>query len=207
MKTYILACAMLLWAANAWAVDPTKNFTLTIDGTEYEINAGDTIKAKAKSGVEFDVKLNRKEFSTFSQGKLSFEYRSDLSVASTDVDTDIHQHLVASALGTLVIVQQYDRISPDGLEDFMLKQLTDGAADPLAKLEKSEFSRTLVDGTIIKGLKATLKSTTDDASFEVLATAKSAGGGVMAITRFNNDSSADEKKIIDRFWATLKVGK
>jgi hypothetical protein len=65
----------------------------------------------------------------------------------------------------------------------------------------------LVDGTIIKGLKATLKSTTDDASFEVLATAKAAGGGVMAITRFNNDSSADEKKIIDRFWATLKVGK
>jgi hypothetical protein len=207
MKIFITACSMLLWAASAWAADPTKNFTLTIDGTEYEINVGDTLKAKAKSGAAFDVKLTRKEFSTFTQGKLSFEYRSDLSVASTDVDKDIHQHLVASALGTLVIVQQYDRMSPDGLEDFMLKQLTDGAMDPLAKLEKSEFSRTLVDGTILKGLKATLKSITDDASFEVLATAKTASGGVMAITRFNTDSSEDEKKIIDRFWATLKVGK
>jgi hypothetical protein len=206
MKIYFLASIIFFWTANAWANDPTKNFTLIIDGTEYEINAGDTLKAKAKSGAEFEVKLTRKEFSTFTQGKLSFEYRSDLSVASTDVDTDIHQHLVASALGTLVIVQQYDRMSPDGLEDFMLKQLTDGS-DPSAKLDKSEFSRTLVDGTVIKGLKATLKSATDDAAFEVLATAKAVSGGVLAITRFNNDASADEKKIIDRFWATLKIGK
>jgi hypothetical protein len=208
MKKFLLIGAMLFWAPHGWAADAAKNFILTIDGKDFEINAGDTLKANAKSGSEFEVKLTRKEFSTFNQGKLSFEYRSDLSVASTDVDKDIHQHLVASALGTMLIVQQYDRMSPEGLEDFMLKQLTEsavGGAD--AKLEKSDYTKTLSDGTVLKGLKAALTSSAEDISFEVVATPRAANGGVMAISRINTDASADEKKIIERFWASLKIGK
>ncbi len=205
-KTLIAAFICALLATTAFSEDSHKNFIVTLDGQDFEINPGDAITAKSKSGAEIKLALKRKEFSTFEQGDLSFEYRSDLSVASSDIASDIHQHLVASAVGSLVIVQQYDKINPGKLADFMLTQFAEGSGDPLSKLEKTEFSRTLGDGTILKGPKASLKSEKDDVAIEVLA-ADQGVGGIVAISRFNNDANADEKKIIDRFWTTLKIKK
>ncbi len=102
--------------------------------------------------------------------------------------------------------RHHDKNNPGKLADFMLTQFAEGSADPLAKLEKAEFSRTLSDGTVLKGLKASLKSEKDDVAIEVLA-ADQGVGGVVAISRFNNDANADEKNIIERFWTTLKIKK
>ncbi len=205
-KTLIAVLLSTLLATSALGEDSHKNFIVTIDGQDFEINPGDAITGKSKSGAEIKLALKRKEFSTFEQGDLSFEYRSDLSVASSDIASDIHQHLVASAVGSLVIVQQYDKINPGKLADFMLTQFAEGSADPLSKLEKTEFSRTLSDGTILKGLKASLKSEKEDVAIEVLA-ADQGIGGIVAISRYNNDADQAEKTIIDRFWKTLRLKK
>jgi hypothetical protein len=204
-----IATAGLLWAALtslAFGADATKNFTIIIDGKIFEINPGDTLHDKSKSGAPINITLKRKEFATFVNGALQFEYRGGLSVASTDIDHDIHQHLVASALGTLLIVQQYDKINPGMLTEFMLKQMTDGDVAAAAKLESQPFTVTLADGTIMKGVKASIKSDKDDVSLQVLA-ADTGIGGVMAISRINNDMAKEEQSIVDRFWSTLKVKK
>jgi hypothetical protein len=204
-----LCVASLIWlafASSGFAADATKNFILIIDGKNYELNPGDKLNAKSKAGKSISIELKRKEFATFVNGALQFEYRGDLSVASTNIDTDIHQHLVASALGTLLIVQQYDKINPAMLTEFMLKQMTDGDVAAAAKLESTPYSMKLIDGTEMKGVKASIKSEKDDVSMQVLA-ADTGVGGVMAISRINNDMGKNDQPIIDRFWSTLKVKK
>jgi hypothetical protein len=58
----------------------------------------------------------------------------------------------------------------------------------------------------MKGVKASIKSEKDDVSMQVLA-ADTGVGGVMAISRINNDMGKNDQPIIDRFWSTLKVKK
>jgi hypothetical protein len=207
MKKMKIALLVLAIVTNeAYANDPTKNFTIIVDGKVFEINPGETLHEKSKSGNRINITLKRKEFANFSSGPLQFEYRGDLSVASTDIDNDIHQHLVASALGTLLIVQQYDKINPGMLTEFMLKQMTDGDVAAAAKLESTPLTLKLADGTEMKGVRATIKSDKDDVSMQVLA-ADTGVGGVMAISRINNDMAKSEQTIVDRFWSTLKVKK
>jgi hypothetical protein len=207
MKTKLIALFIsLMFLSHPTLAEDSKNYVLSVEGTDYEIGLDGSVVAKTKNGKDITISLKRKEFSTFTKDVVSFEHRSDLSVAATDIERDIHQYLTASALGTLIIIQQYDTLNPSSLTELMLKQLS---ADDLATgytMDKSDFSRTLADGTVMKGLRANLKHKNDDVDLQVLAT-DSGDGGVIAMTRINHDMGAAEAPIIDRFWATLKLKK
>ena len=207
MKTWItlFSFVFLLFSHQSFAED-SKNYMLNVDGTDYEINLDGSVLAKTKAGQSITITLKRKEFSTFTKDVVSFEHRSDLSVAATDIDRDIHQYLVASALGTLVIVQKYDAMNPDSLNELMLNQISKDDLASGYKIEKSDFSRTLSDGTKMNGLRAHLTYKKDDVDLQVLSV-DLGDSGVIAITRYNNDMAVGEDKIIDRFWATLKLKK
>lgn len=207
MKTKLitLLVSLILFTQPVLSED-SKNYVLSVEGKNYEIGLDGSVVAKTTDDKNITVSLKRKEFSTFTKDVVTFEHRSDLSVAATDIDRDIHQYLTASALGTLIIIQQYDTINPGSLTELMLKQLS---ADDLATgytMDKSDFSRTLSDGTVMKGLRANLKRKNDDVDLQVLAT-DSGDGGVIAMTRINHDMGAAEEPIIERFWATLKLKK
>lgn len=207
MKTKLitLLVSLILFTQPVLSED-SKNYVLSVEGKNYEIGLDGSVVAKTTDDKNITVSLKRKEFSTFTKDVVTFEHRSDLSVAATDINRDIHQYLTASALGTLIIIQQYDTINPGSLTELMLKQLS---ADDLATgytMDKSDFSRTLSDGTVMKGLRANLKRKNDDVDLQVLAT-DSGDGGVIAMTRINHDMGAAEEPIIERFWATLKLKK
>jgi hypothetical protein len=204
-KLITLFISLTLFAHQPRAED-SKNYVLSVEGKDYEIGLDDPVVAKTEDGKDITISLKRKEFSTFTKDVVSFEHRSDLSVAATDIERDIHQYLTASALGTLIIIQQYDTLNPSSLTELMLKQLS---ADDLATgytMDKSDFSRTLADGTVMKGLRANLKHKNDDVDLQVLAT-DSGDGGVIAMTRINRDMGSAEAPIIERFWTTLKLKK
>ena len=208
-KIFQKICLAILLPASIYCsrtfAEDSKNYVMTVDGKDYDINIDDTITAQSKKG-DVAITLKRKEFSTFTKDVVSFEHRSDLSVAATDIDRDIHQYLLASALGTLIIVQKYDAMNPDSLNELMISQI---AKDDLAtgyKIKKSDFNRTLSDGTKMKGLRAHLTYKKEDVDLQVLSV-DLGDSGVIAITRYNNDMAVGEDKIIDRFWATLKLKK
>ncbi len=207
MKTKLIALFIsLMFLSHPMLAEDSKNYVLSVEGKDYEIGLDGSVVAKTKEGTDITIGLKRKEFSTFTKDVVSFEHRSDLSVATTDIERDIHQYLTASALGTLIIIQQYDTLNPASLTELMLKQLS---ADDLATgytMNKSDFSRTLADGTVMKGLRANLKHKNDDVDLQVLAT-DSGDGGIIAMTRINHDMGAAEEPIIERFWSTLKLKK
>ena len=204
-KAIILALGAVVLASAPHAETP-KNFTLTVDGKAYDINEGNTLTVKNRSGQNVVIALKRKEFSTFEKDYLSFEHQGDLSVAATDIEPDIHQYLVASALGTLVLVQKYDKINPTGLSDFMLKSLVNIDVAAGAKVEKSDFSQGLRDGTKMSGLKATLKSDKSEVAFEIQSL-DVGPGGIIAVSRIDTDASNADQALVHHFWDSLDVKK
>jgi hypothetical protein len=86
MKTKLitlLTCLMLF--ANPTFAEDSKNYVLSVEGKDYEIGIDGSVVAKTKDGKDITISLKRKEFSTFTKDVVSFEHRSDLSVATTDI--------------------------------------------------------------------------------------------------------------------------
>jgi hypothetical protein len=181
-----------------------KDYVLSIDGKDYEVEPGDNLTVRSKTGTDIAITFKKKEFNTFLKSDIFFEYPGNLSVASSDIETDIHQHLVASALGTILLIQNYDNISADGLTEVLFSALTKDDAKLKAKIDKQSFSRTLIDGTVVTGIKAHITNPTDDVTIEVLGSNRG-DGGVVAVSRIDALIAANEQSIVDRFWATLKL--
>lgn len=203
LKVFSAVAAVALFAMPGPAL-AGKNYSIIIDGTAYDIDADEKITAKTKSGQDIEILLKKSEFGTFSKGGLSFEHPGNLSVAATDLEQDIHQYLVASALGTLLLVQKYDKLNASSLTPFMLQQITSDDVKAGATLEQAEHSRTLADGTVMKGLRATIKSPRSNDVVEVLG-ADDGYSGVLAVTRIDLDIGKAEQPLIDRFWSSLKL--
>jgi hypothetical protein len=70
------------------------------------------------------VMLARNDFATFSGSDFSFVHPSGISVTKTDLGDDITQYLMASALGTIVVVQEYGKMNPVSLNQLMLQEMT-----------------------------------------------------------------------------------
>ncbi|WP_245475209.1 MULTISPECIES: hypothetical protein [unclassified Mesorhizobium] len=75
-------------------------------------------------GKRARVRLNRNDFDTFSGGRFSFVHPSSISVSKTDLGESITQYLAASALGTVVVVQEYGKMNPVSLNQLMLQEMT-----------------------------------------------------------------------------------
>jgi hypothetical protein len=191
-------------ACGAVAAEDAKDYSLSIDGTEIGINVDETVTATTKSGASVALKLTRRPFAVFKSARASFEYPSGLSVASTSIDKDIRQHLLATATGTLIIVQEYATLDPAPLAQLMVNQMTKDDVAGGSKLSSEPASRSLPDGTELAGMKASVTKKSESAALEVLGYGK-ANQGVLVITRIDADSVAKDQPIIDRLWSTLKI--
>ena len=182
------------------------NYNLTINGTTFELDLGTEEKLKLPNGQELVLQLDRKTTSVFAANGASFEHPSEFNVATSRISPGIHQHLLATALGTLILVQTYADMDATTLVDLMTGKMTDDDAASGYTRETKPHSRTLADGSILTGTRTTLKRVNDDAVVEVLG-ARIGRGGVMLITRTDRNTAPDEGTIIERFWDTLKLQK
>lgn len=182
------------------------NYNLTVNGTTLELDLGTEQKLKLPDGQELTLKLDRKTASLFAADGLAFEYPSQFNVATSEVSKGIFQHLMATALGTVILVQTYNDMDATTLVDFMTGKMTDDDVASGSTRETKPHSRTLADGTVLTGTRSTLKRANDDVVVEVLGASKGKGG-VMLITRTDHNIAPDDGAIIERFWATLKLVK
>jgi hypothetical protein len=180
------------------------NYKLNVNGTDVELDIGTEQKLKLPNGQELILKLDRKAASTFTDKDVSFEYPSQYNVATSEVSSGIFQHLIATALGTLILVQTYPDMDATTLVDLMTGKMTDDDVAAGSLRETKPHTRTLADGTVLTGTRSTLKRTNDDAVIEVIG-ARRGRGGVMLITRTDRITAPDEGAIIERFWTTLKL--
>lgn len=198
-----LLLAAACWLSTAKA-DALKGYRLTIDGVATDIDAGSEAEITLPDGRKVTARLERNEFATYAGGRFSFVHPSAMAVTKTQLTDGIVQHLLASAVGTVVIVQDYEKINPVSLDQLMLQEMTKETVQAGGTLTQENASRKLADGTELTGLKATVKTRTERVDYEVFGYGK-VDQGVMVITRIDADNAASDQPLIDRFWESLTI--
>lgn len=195
--------AVMLVAAPAVSED-LKAYKLTIDGVSIDIDPGEDATMTLPNGDKARVRLERNAFATFSSNSFSFVHPSAVTVTKTNLAKGIDQHLMASAVGSMVIVQEYSDMNPVTLNQLMLQEITKESVQAGGKLTQKAGSRKLADGKVLTGLAATVASRTDRVAYEVMSYG-TADQGVMVITSLDDDNAAADRPMIDKFWQSLKL--
>lgn len=198
------ALAVIVSCAGLARADDLKAFKLTIDGVVVDIDPGEDVDVTLPGGKTSKVRIDRNDFATFSGTTFSFVHPSNISITKSDLSDSITQYLMASALGTIVLVQEYDQMNPVSLNQLMLQEMTRESVEAGGTLTQEPTTRKLADGRELTGVKATVKTRTDSADFEIVGFGL-ADQGLLFITRIGDQDVATEKPLIDKFWENLKV--
>ena len=198
------ALTLIALCAGPAGAEDLKAFKLTIDGVAVDIDPGESANVTLPGGKKSKVTLERNDFATFSGGSFSFVHPSTISVTKTDLGEDITQYLMASALGTIVVVQEYGKMNPVSLNQLMLQEMTKESVQAGAALTQEPTTRKLADGRELTGIRAQVKTRTDTADFEIVGFGR-ADQGLLFITRVAGEDAAAEKPLIDKFWQSLKL--
>ncbi|SDA81550.1 hypothetical protein [Mesorhizobium qingshengii] len=198
------ALTLIALCAGPAVAEDLKAFRLTIDGVTVDIDPGESANVTLPGGKKSKVTLERNDFATFSGGSFSFVHPSNISVTKTDLGENITQYLMASALGTIVVVQEYGKMNPVSLNQLMLQEMTKESVQAGAALTQEPTTRKLADGRELTGIRAQVKTRTDTAYFEIVGFGR-ADQGLLFITRVAGEDAATEKPLIDRFWQSLKL--
>lgn len=194
--------ATLPFVAATYAAD-TKAFRLTLGDNSVDLDVGQDVEITLPDGSTAKVTLERNEFATYSAGDFSFVHPSDVAVTRSDLGGGIVQHLMTTALGTMVIVQTYDGIDPSSLNEMMLSELTGDAVTAGAKLDRKAAERKAGDKTLF-GIAATETLKRDTVDYEIQSYGKD-DAGVIVITRMDRENAAQDGAKITKFWETLKI--
>lgn len=185
------------------AVAGSKNFVITVDGSDAAIGLDEPIRVKTSDGKEIEVLLRKSDIGTYSDGMVEFQHAGAYSVTSTEVDKGIRQHMVATARGTVLLVQEYDNLDPSSLTTLMLTELTKEDVKAGGQLSQEQSSRPLVGGKTMQGVKAQVVKPSGTVKVEVM-TYGADSKGIIAVTRIEDFGSSDQP-LLDDFWATLSV--
>jgi hypothetical protein len=205
MRIARMAVVAALVAIPGWGLaQDQKTYKLTIGDVVVDIDPGESLDVTMPDGKQTTVKLELNDFASFSGSMFSFVHPAGVSVTKTQLDTTINQYLMASALGTLVIVQEYGSINPVSLNQLMLQELTRESIQAGAEMTQQPAKRKLADGRELTGLRATVKTRTDATDFEIMSFG-SVDQGLVLVTRIDQENAPAEGAILDKFWESLKI--
>lgn len=194
--------ALLPIAANS--AEQQKTYKLTIGETSVEINPGESLDVTLPDGKTTKVTLELNAFATYSGASFSFVHPTNVAIAKSELDTDISQYLAATALGTIVIVQEYSSMNPVKLNDLMLQELTKESVQAGGELTQEAATRKLGDGKELAGIKATVKSRTEESYYEVFSFGAD-DQGLVLVTRIDRENVPAEGALIEKFWESLTI--
>ncbi|QND52305.1 DUF1929 domain-containing protein [Phyllobacterium sp. 628] len=196
-------CFSALLIQPTWA-ENSKGYQLTIDGKQVGIDVGDTLTVTTSDGKDIKVTLDRSKFVTASSEFVSFDHAGNLSVVKSDLGGGISQYLLNTALGTMVIVQEYKGMDPSSLSHLMIQQLTKESKQAGAKVEEIPTERQIDSGKKLKGLKATVNSKYDTINIEAV-TYGNPDQGIIVVTQIDQENETTDGPMIDTFWKSLNI--
>ena len=198
-----LIVSTMLVAPLATAQD-LKGFRLKAGDQILQIDPGETVDITLPDGSKIAVMLERNEFVTYAGNSFSFIHPTTLNVARSNVGNNIMQHLMASALGTLVIVQEYSSLNPASLTDLMMQELTKETVAAGGTRKDEPVERKLAGGELLSGLKASVVIDGETAFYEVL-TYGAGNAGIVAVTRIDEERLPTEGEVLSTFWDRLDL--
>ena len=205
MRMIRMAVVVALVAVPGWGLaQDQKTYKLTIGDVTVDIDPGESLDVTMPDGKQAKVKLELNDFASYAGNMFSYVHPTGVTVSKTELQSDVNQYLMASALGTLVIVQEYESINPVSLNDLMLQELTRESVQAGAQMTRQPATRKLADGRELTGLRATIKTRTDATDFEIMSFG-SVDQGLVLVTRIDQENAPAEGAILDKFWESLKI--
>ena len=202
-KILILLAMIAIWPSFAFGQNES-NYEILINGKKYDLSLGRDYQIKSDSGENLHFRVDKKAVMTYNNGYVSFQHRGDLTVSSTDLGNGIRQIMTNTAVGTLVLIQEYSTMNPSALVSLMLQELTKEQRNYGYKMQQEKFSKALKDGIKLRGLSATLKYNQEEEYWTVSAYGKK-DKGFLVITKIDKEYLSTEKNIIDLMWETLQI--
>jgi hypothetical protein len=180
------------------------NYVLEIDGKPIELDLNRETAAALPDGKKATFRLTQKEIILFSAGMFSFEHKSVMSPSRKMIQPGLHQTMISSPTGTLIMVQEYSTLNPSSLIDLMIRELTKEEIQYGYKYSEAPVRRELADGTTVTGKKAVTEYQGNEWTREVLAYGKR-DNGVLIVTAIEKGNAAAEADILALFWKSLKL--
>ena len=202
-KIIILLAMITILPCHAFGQN-VPNYEISINGETYDISLGRDYQIKSNSGEKLHFRVNKKALMTYKNGYISFQHKSDLAISSTDLGNGIRQIMTNTAVGTLVLIQEYSTMNPTAMVNLMLQELTKEQINYGYKMQKETHSKALKNGTKLRGLKATLKYNEEEEYWTVTAYGKK-DKGLLVITKIDKEYLSTERNIIDLMWETLQI--
>jgi hypothetical protein len=206
----MLACLTVavvgLFSHAALAQGTYKNYEITIDGRTHEVNLEEPLEIQDANGRKVKVMIRKKLYSEYADDFVAFQHKSDLAVSSKRLDEGITQLMLATATGTIVMVQEYEGIRTDFLVPLMLEELTKESVEYGFKRTQKKTQRKLKSGIALEGVQATLTYQNQEVYWEVLAFSHK-DKGILVVTSIHKDFQEADQGVHTRFWDTLTVKK
>ncbi len=180
------------------------NFILIIDGKRHEIDLDVHEAVVLEGGQKIQVLLEKKDIIEFKTENFVFSHPNEVTPARSDVGDGIHQTIMATPLGTMVLIQEYVGMDPSGIVDFMLSELVKEEVDYGYEISKSDASKTLADGTELKGRRGLSKYQGDEYDRYVLSYGRR-DSGLLIVTQVEKAAPKEDLDMIEQFWKSFSV--
>jgi hypothetical protein len=195
-------------AATSLAAPEIKEFRLTINGQETQVDSGETINVRLANGKVLNIAIHQNETKKFSAPFFSFAHDRRVNVTSAKFGNGAVQYAMMSARGSVVLIQEIPRldegVSIEDYRGYMLNVLTKDDVELGATMSQTKARRRLSRGSTLKGIKATLSKGSDKTIYELQA-ADRGRRALLVATKIDGAAAAEDKKMIEDFWSTLDV--
>ena len=204
MRQTLCTLFAMFWLAGPASVQEMKAYSLQLGDTVVEMNLGETVEVKLPDGTKTAAKLTKNPFASYAGGSFSFVHPSDVAVTRSDLGDGVIQHLEATALGTIVIVQEYANLDPTSLNQLMLEEMTRDGVAAGAEVTQQPAARQTPGGKALSGLTATETGTSDVAEYEIVSYGAS-GAGVLVVTRIDRENLEADGPMLAKFWESFEI--
>ncbi|KAF2518187.1 hypothetical protein E0W68_10655 [Flavobacterium salilacus subsp. salilacus] len=186
----------------SFTVSAQEDYLIEINGKVMPI-ALDRNYETSVGGKAVTFKVFSKDTLTYNDDLFSFKYSKDFKTSKVDLEDGISQVMVMTAEGSGFIIQKYDGINPEMLNELMLNEVVKESVDYGYEMRREDYVTKLKSGREIKVGKAVLTYKGDTSIYEV-ASIGSRDEGILILTMIATEEySKTSKELIDTMWKTL----
>jgi hypothetical protein len=194
------ATALALGAVAAHAGD----YVLDIDGKTIELDLDHPSKVDLGNGKSVRLLLKQSREQTWRDGALVFKHAPTFSPSRRELGHGIVQTLMATPAGAEILVQHYDHTDPETMVATIQKALVEDEVGSGWKLTEKPTTRTLSDGTVLKGKIVHTTHATDVWDREIVAFGEG-DGGYLVVSAKSDIASEPDHAMIALFWKSLSL--
>lgn len=180
-----------------------EDYVITINGISKEIGLDKETTLILPDGTSLNLTLHQKEYLLFTGDFFSFEHKNEYKPNRNDLGDGVFQTMIATPLGTGILVQEYMQMNPTHLVDFMLNELTKEEVDYGYKYSEEKVSKKVGDVTFT-GKQAVTTYPGEEWTRSVLAYGWK-DKGILIITFIEKDNYENEKELIEHLWESFEI--